>query len=265
MKQYLQLVRKVLENGERRANRTGVDTLSVFGAQTRFDLRDGFPLLTTKKVLFSAVVCELLWFLSGSTNINDGLTQHTPIWDAWADDDGELGPVYGFQWRRWGETPDEPGIDQLRNAVELIKTNPASRRIIINAWNVPDVPKMGLPPCHLLFQFNATPSGFLDIQLYQRSADLALGVPFNIASYALLLEIVARECGYVPRHFVHTFGDLHIYENHVAGLRRQLNRDPLPLPRLLLPDTAGIDNLQFSDVKLENYEHHPFIRFKVAV
>ena len=259
MKQYLELVQRVLETGETRGDRTGTGTIGVFGAQVRYDLREGFPLLTTKKVLFSAVVRELLWFLKGSTNINEDLTQHTPIWDAWADDNGDLGPIYGYQWRNWGGT----GIDQIQNAIDMIKNNPESRRIIVNAWNVADVPKMALPPCHTMFQFYVC-NGRLDCQLYQRSADIALGVPFNIASYALLLMMVAQECDLEPGVFVHTMGDAHIYSNHVEGLREQLTREPKPRPNVEIAKKP-IDELQFEDIVLKNYEHHPFIRFKIAV
>jgi thymidylate synthase len=260
MQQYLDLVRHVLEHGEERRDRTGTGTIGVFGTQTRYDLRHGFPLLTTKKVLFPAIVRELLWFLRGSTNIKDDLTQHTPIWDAWADDNGELGPIYGFQWRNWGGT----GIDQIRNAIDLVKKDPSSRRILVSAWNVADVPKMRLPPCHLLFQFYVSRERFLSCQLYQRSADIALGVPFNIASYALLTMMMAAECGLEPGDFVHTLGDAHVYKNHVEGLRIQLERKPLPLPRVVLAKKA-LDAMRFEDVELVGYEHHPFIKFPIAV
>jgi thymidylate synthase len=259
MRRYLELVRQVLDHGERRTDRTGVGTLSLFGAQTRYDLREGFPLVTTKKVLFPAVVHELLWFLRGSTNINDQLTQHTPIWDSWADASGELGPIYGYQWRNWGGQ----GIDQVQQAIDLIRTDPTSRRIIISAWNVADLPRMKLPPCHALFQFYVA-DRFLDCQLYQRSADIALGVPFNIASYALLLSMIAQECELLPRYFVHTLGDAHVYLNHVEGLRLQLSRDPHPLPRLRLAARPTLQ-LSFEDIALENYQHHPFIKFPIAV
>lgn len=259
MKQYLELVKHVLETGEKRDDRTGVGTLSVFGYQSRYDLRDGFPLVTTKKVLFDAVVRELLWFLRGSTNVNDDLAKHTPIWNAWADDDGELGPIYGYQWRNWGGL----GIDQISDAIFTLKHNPNSRRIIVSAWNVADIPMMALAPCHALFQFNAV-NGFLDCQLYQRSADIALGVPFNIASYALLMSMVAGEVGLTPRHFVHTLGDAHIYLNHVEGMRQQLERAPHKLPALRLARKPVLE-MQFGDVKLVGYEHDGFIRFPVAV
>jgi thymidylate synthase len=259
MKQYLDLVQDVLQNGERKSDRTGTGTRSVFGTQSRYDLRDGFPLLTTKKVLFSAVVRELLWFLRGSTNIYEDLTQHTPIWDAWADPEGNLGPIYGYQWRNWGGT----GIDQIQQAIDTIKHNPDSRRIIVSAWNVADLPAMRLPPCHAFFQF-AVSNGRLDLQLYQRSADLALGVPFNIASYALLLTMVAQECQLTPGVFVHTLGDAHLYENHLEGIERQLQRQPKPLPKLIVADKP-FDDLRFEDIELLNYQHDPFIRFEVAV
>ena len=259
MRQYLDLIQHILDHGEDREDRTGTGTLSVFGAQTRYDLRLGFPLLTTKKVLFAAVVRELLWFLRGSTNIHEGLTQHTPIWDAWADEKGDLGPVYGHQWRNWGGT----GIDQIRDAIERIQADPSSRRIIVSAWNVSDLPRMALPPCHLLFQFYVV-RGRLDCQLYQRSADMALGVPFNIASYALLTMMVAKECDLTPGFFVHTFGDAHVYKNHIKGLQKQLAREPLPLPQVIIADRP-LDELQFEDIELHGYQHHPFIRFKVAV
>ncbi len=259
MKQYLELVQNVLESGESRGDRTGTGTIGIFGAQVRYDLREGFPLLTTKKVLFSAIAHELLWFLKGSTNINENLTQHTPIWDAWADETGDLGPIYGYQWRNWGGT----GIDQIQGAIDQIKNNPNSRRIIVNAWNVADVPKMALPPCHTLFQFYVC-NGRLDCQLYQRSADIALGVPFNIASYALLLMMVAQECDLEPGVFVHTMGDAHVYSNHIEGLKEQLTRDPKDLPNVTIANKP-IDEIVFEDIVLQNYEHHPFIRFKIAV
>jgi thymidylate synthase len=263
MRAYLDLLRHVLDHGERRNDRTGTGTLSVFGTQTRYDLREGFPLLTTKKVLFPAVVRELVWFLKGSTNINDDLHAHTPIWDAWADENGDLGPIYGYQWRHWGKTDESPGVDQIQQVLETIKKDPTSRRIIVSAWNVTDIPKMRLPPCHALFQFYVNDRS-LDCQLYQRSADLALGVPFNIASYALLQAMIAQECELVPRHFVHTLGDAHIYLNHVEGVKTQLARDPMPLPKLVLAPKKVLD-MTFEDVSLEGYQHHPFIKFPVAV
>jgi thymidylate synthase len=295
MRPDLDLLRHVLEHGERRADRTGTGTIALFGAQTRYDLREGFPLVTTKKVLFPAVVRELLWFLRGSTNIHDDLTQHTPIWDAWADENGDLGPIYGHQWRHWGADPGDTGraaqrgpgidrrgdaagggdgsaggsgelphgIDQISAAIGAIKRDPSSRRIIVSAWNVADLPHMKLPPCHALFQFYVH-AGHLDCQLYQRSADLALGVPFNIASYALLTAMVAQECQLVPRYFVHTFGDAHIYLNHIEGVKLQLAREPLPLPRLVLANKPVLAQ-RYEDIVLEDYQHHPFIKFPVAV
>ncbi len=259
MQAYLDQIRHVLENGDKRGDRTGTGTLSVFGMQTRYDLREGFPLLTTKKVLFKAVAYELLWFLRGSTNINDGLTQHTPIWDAWADEDGELGPIYGHQWRNW----DGKGIDQIQNAIDTIKNNPNSRRILVSAWNVAEVENMALPPCHTMFQFYVS-GNRLDCQLYQRSADLALGVPFNIASYALLTEMIAHECGLTAGYFIHTIGDAHIYLNHVEGLKTQLLRQPKKLPTLRLADKT-IDEFCYEDIELLDYQHDAFIKFQVAV
>jgi thymidylate synthase len=266
MRPYLDLLRQVLTDGEARTDRTGTGTLSIFGAQSRYDLREGFPIVTTKKVLFPAVVRELLWFLRGSTNIHDDLTQHTPIWDAWADPAGELGPIYGWQLRNWGAPAGAPpgtGIDQLRDAIDLIRRDPSSRRIIVSAWNVADLPRMKLPPCHAFFQLYVS-GDWLDLQLYQRSADLALGVPFNIATYALLLAMLAQETGKRPRHFIHTLGDAHIYTNHLDGVREQLTREPLPLPTLRLADKPLFD-LRFDDIALENYRHHAFIKFPVAV
>jgi len=259
MKQYLDLIRHVLEHGEERPDRTGTGTVSIFGTQTKYDLRRGFPLLTTKKVLFSAIARELLWFLRGSTNINDDLTQHTPIWDAWAKEDGELGPIYGYQWRNWGGQ----GIDQIERAIHLIQNEPHSRRIIVNAWNVGDLDKMALPPCHVMFQFYVV-AGRLDCQLYQRSADLALGVPFNIASYALLMQMVAQQTELTPGVFTHTIGDAHIYQNHIAGLRKQLERDPFELPRVSIA-SKPLDELTFDDIELQGYQHHKFIKFPIAV
>jgi thymidylate synthase len=256
MRPYLDLLQHVLDHGERRTDRTGTGTISLFGAQSRYDLRDGFPLVTTKKVLFPAVVRELLWFLRGATNIKDGLTEHTPIWDAWADEHGELGPIDGYQWRHWGG-------DQIKTAIDTIKRDPMSRRIIVSAWNVEDLPKMRLPPCHAFFQFYVQ-NEWLDCQLYQRSADLALGVPFNIASYALLMSMIAQECGIRPRFFIHTLGDAHIYLNHVEGVKIQLAREPLPLPRLVLANKPTLE-LAFEDIALEGYQHHAFIKFPIAV
>jgi len=270
MKQYLTLVRHILDHGEEKQDRTGTGTISVFGYQCKYDLRQGFPLLTTKKVLFDALVYELLWFLKGSTNINDDLKGHTPIWNAWARPDGELGPIYGYQWRKWekfvpveGQLYRKEYIDQIQNALHLIKTNPDSRRIIVSAWNVADIDKMALPPCHAFIQFYVV-NGRLDCQLYQRSADVALGVPFNIASYALLMTMVAQECNLVPGIFVHTLGDAHIYLNHIEGLKTQLERTPSILPRLELPKKKVLE-YKFEDFKLVGYQPAAFIKFPIAV
>lgn len=271
MHQYLELVREILNHGEQREDRTGTGTISLFGMQSKYDLREGFPLLTTKKVLFNSVLRELLWFLAGSTNINDNLTQHTPIWDAWADESGELGPIYGYQWRRWPkyELDERSGlyrrdhVDQIEQVLQAIKNDPTSRRLIVSAWNVSDLDKMALPPCHAFFQFYVI-NGRLDCQLYQRSADMALGVPFNIASYALLMMMVAQECGLTPGIFTHTLGDAHIYLNHVDGLRAQLQREPKQRPRLEIASKPFWE-LKFEDFELLNYEPHPFIKFPIAV
>lgn len=271
MKQYLDLVAKILAEGERREDRTGTGTISLFGLQTKYDLRLGFPLLTTKKVLFSGILRELLWFLRGSTNINDGLTEYTPIWDAWADANGDLGPIYGYQWRNWPKYTLDPSsgqyevshIDQIQQAIALLKNNPHSRRIIISAWNVADIDKMALPPCHMIFQFYVI-NGRLDCQLYQRSADIALGVPFNIASYSLLMMIFAQECNLTPGIFTHTLGDAHIYLNHMEGLKLQLTREPGPLPTVEIANKPMLA-LSFEDFKLHNYVHQGFIKFPIAV
>ncbi len=271
MRQYLELVAQVLHEGEEKKDRTGTGTRSVFGVQKKYDLREGFPLLTTKKVLFSAVVRELLWFLKGSTNINDGLKEYTPIWNAWADEHGELGPIYGYQWRKWEKFVWEESrgayhkeyVDQITRAIEMIKKNPDSRRIIVSAWNVADIDRMALPPCHAFFQFYVI-NGRLDCQLYQRSADIALGVPFNIASYSLLLMMVAQECGLIPGIFVHTIGDAHIYLNHIDGLKEQLARTPKPLPQVTIAPKPVLE-IEFEDVVLANYVHDPFIKFPIAV
>ena len=262
MEQYLSLIKKILNEGELKADRTGTGTISIFGTQTKYDLRKGFPLVTTKKTLFDACLRELLWFLKGSTNINENLTQHTPIWDAWADENGELGPIYGYQWRSWKNTEGK-SIDQIHNVIEQIKQNPDSRRLIVNAWNVGDLPHMALPPCHLLFQFYVV-NQRLDCQLYQRSADIALGVPFNIASYSLLMIMIAQECHLTPGIFTHTIGDAHIYQNHVENLKEQLTRKPKKRP-IVAVQKKPFCELAFEDFELQNYEHHPFIKFKVSV
>jgi len=268
MKSYHDLVRHILDTGEMRTDRTGTGTLSVFGYQLRHDLREGFPLLTTKKVYFSSVLKELLWFIKGATNINDGLD--CKIWDAWAKEDGSLGPIYGYQWRRWETfSADEAGVyqkghvDQLKNAIEMIKTSPDSRRIIVTAWNVADIDRMALPPCHTFFQFYVC-NGCLDLQLYQRSADVAVGVPFNIASYALLLKMVAQECGLTARYFVHTFGDAHLYLTHLDGVREQLTRTPVSLPEVRISDKPFFE-LEFGDFELVGYAPADFIRFPISV
>ncbi len=271
MKEYLELVRKILNEGEKREDRTGTGTISLFGLQTKYDLSKGFPLLTTKKVNFNGVLRELLWFLRGKTNINDQLTQHTPIWDAWADKNGELGPIYGYQWRHWPKysVNSQTGqyevshIDQIARVIDLLKKDPLSRRIIVNAWNVSDLEAMALPPCHLLFQFYVC-NGRLDCQLYQRSADIALGVPFNIASYSLLMIMLAQECHLTPGIFTHTLGDAHIYLNHIEGLKLQLDRTPGPLPTIEIAKKPFFD-LTFEDFQLINYCHQAFIKFPVAV
>lgn len=271
MKQYLSLVQDILENGITKTDRTGTGTISIFGAQRKYDLREGFPLVTTKKLNFKNILRELFWFLRGSTNIYDDLTQHTPIWDAWADENGDLGPIYGYQWRKWEKFDwDEKKqqyrkthIDQIQNCIDLIKNKPDSRRIIVSAWNVADIDKMKLPPCHLLFQFNVM-GDRLDLQLYQRSADVALGVPYNIASYSALLAMMAQECDLVPGIFVHTLGDAHIYKNHVEGLKEQLTRTPKKLPILHLTKKPFWD-ITIDDFELEDYKHDAFIKFPVAV
>lgn len=270
MKKYLDLVKYVLENGEVKDDRTGTGTISVFGYQNRYDLRDGFPMVTTKKVRFDAILRELLWFLKGSSNINDGLKEYTPIWNAWADENGDLGPVYGYQWIKWDRfTKKDNGecevehVNQISEAINTIKNNPKSRRIIVSAWNVSDLPKMALMPCHAFFQLNVV-NGFLDLQLYQRSADVALGVPYNIASYSILLMMLAKECNLTARHFIHTFGDTHIYSNHIDGLKTQIKRSPKKLPELKIADKTFWD-LEFEDFELVGYEHDKFIKFPIAV
>jgi len=261
---YLDLLRDVLANGVDSENRTGVGARGVFGRQIRCDLADGFPLLTTKKVHFKSIAVELLWFVKGLTNVRWLQERGVTIWDEWADEDGELGPVYGKQWRRW-EAPDGRVIDQLANVVEQIKTNPQSRRLVVSAWNPAEVDAMALPPCHTLFQFHVA-NGRLSLQLYQRSADLLLGVPFNIASYALLLAMVAQATGLEAGEFVHSFGDAHIYENHMDQVAEQLSRTPRSLPRLVLnPEVTDLFAFEYEDIAIEGYDPHPRIPAPVAV
>jgi thymidylate synthase len=264
MRQYHDLLRLVLEKGAPREDRTGTGTLSVFGAQARFDLREKFPLLTTKKLHLKSILHELLWFLRGDTNVRSLNEKGVTIWDEWADEQGELGPVYGAQWTRW-RGPDGTVINQIDNVVAEIKRNPQSRRLIVSAWNVADVEKMALPPCHVLFQFYVR-DGELSCQLYQRSADLFLGVPFNIASYSLLTMMIAQVCDLRPGEFVHTFGDLHLYQNHLDQAREQLSREVRPLPRVQLnPAVKNIYDFQFEDFTLSEYDPHPAIKAPIAV
>jgi thymidylate synthase len=301
MIQYLDLLRHVLEHGKFKADRTGTGTYSVFGAQTRFDLRPSFPVLTTKKLHLRSIIYELLWFLRGDRNVRYLQENKVTIWDEWADEKGDLGPVYGKQWRNWVKTQSRPrkapdstssqatlfdlgesngetmvtpagprvrskhGIDQIATVIEQIKKNPDSRRLIVSAWNVADIDSMALPPCHALFQFYVS-EGELSCQLYQRSADIFLGVPFNIASYALLTLMVAQVCGLKPGDFVHTFGDLHLYANHVEQAKLQLSREPRPMPQMKLnPAVKNIDRFKFEDFELVNYDPHPGIKAPIAV
>ena len=264
MQVYLDFLRHVLDHGVRKTDRTGTGTVSVFGYQMRFDLSQGFPLVTTKKIHTKSVVHELLWFLRGDTNIAYLKDNGVSIWDEWADGEGNLGPVYGYQWRSW-PTPDGKHIDQISDLIRQLKTNPDSRRLIVSAWNVADIPNMKLPPCHAFFQFYVA-EGKLSCQLYQRSADIFLGVPFNIASYALLTHMVAQVCGLVPGEFIHSFGDAHIYLNHLDQVQTQLSRDPLPLPTLSLnPAVENIFDFRYEDISIENYVCHPAIKAPVAV
>ena len=264
MKQYLDLCQRVLKEGTEKHDRTGTGTISVFGHQMRFNLEEGFPLLTTKKLHLKSIIHELLWFLNGDTNIKYLQDNGVRIWNEWADENGELGPVYGHQWRSW---PDYQGghIDQITQLVEQIKKNPDSRRHIVSAWNVAEVNNMALPPCHTLFQFYVA-DGKLSLQLYQRSADIFLGVPFNIASYALLLQMMAQVTGLKAGDFVHTFGDAHIYLNHIEQIKLQLTRDPRPLPKMVInPDVKNIFDFKFEDFVLQDYDPHPHIKGVVAV
>lgn len=282
MQQYLSLVQEILDKGEQKSDRTGTGTISLFGAQKKYDLREGFPLVTTKKVMIRSVLKELLWFLRGSTNINDGLD--CGIWDEWASKEGDIGPLYGYQWTKWEKFEPVNGekamsvhekldkdeaiykkthINQIQEAIDLIKKDPDSRRILVSAWNVSDLKKMALYPCHAFFQFYVV-NGRLDCQLYQRSADTALGVPFNIASYAALMMMIAHECDLTPGIFTHTIGDAHIYLNHVEGIKEQLSRKPFPLPQLKIAKKPFWE-ITYEDFELVNYEHHPFIKFPIAV
>jgi thymidylate synthase len=264
MQQYLDLMRHVLEHGARKEDRTGTGTLSVFGHQMRFDLRQGFPLLTTKKLHLRSIIHELLWFLKGETNVKYLHDNKVTIWDEWAGEDGDLGPIYGYQWRSWS-TADGRHIDQIRQAIDQIKNNPDSRRIIVSAWNVGEIDKMALPPCHAFFQFYVA-DGHLSCQLYQRSADIFLGVPFNIASYALLLMMVAQVTGLKPGDFVHTLGDAHLYSNHLEQAREQLSRTPRKLPTMHLnPARTAIEDFVFDDFELRDYDPLPHIKAAVAV
>jgi len=264
MKQYLDLMHTILEEGHYKADRTGTGTYSIFGYQMRFDLQKGFPLLTTKKLHLRSIIYELLWFLRGDTNIQYLHDHNVTIWDEWADENGNLGPVYGKQWRSW-VAPDGRVIDQITSLIDQIMRNPDSRRLIVSAWNPADVDQMALPPCHTMFQFYVS-NGELSCQLYQRSADVFLGVPFNIASYALLTMMVAQVCGLRAKDFVHTFGDAHIYSNHVEQAKLQLSREPRPLPQMRInPAVNSIFDFQYEDFTLENYDPHPHIKAEVAV
>ena len=264
MQAYLDLIRHILDNGARKDDRTGTGTISAFGYQMRYDLNAGFPMVTTKKLHLKSIIHELLWFLKGETNI-EYLKEHgVNIWDAWADEDGELGPVYGKQWRRW-EAKDGRVIDQIDAAIELIGRDPASRRIIVSAWNVGELSEMALQPCHAFFQFYVN-EGRLSCQLYQRSADVFLGIPFNIASYALLTHMMAQVCGLAVGDFVHTIGDAHLYTNHLQQAKLQVSRTPLGLPTLHLnPDITNIDDFTYEDIEVRGYEHHPHIAAPISV
>ena len=264
MRQYLDLLNRILREGTPKSDRTGTGTVSVFGHQMRFDLADGFPLLTTKKLHLKSIIHELLWFLAGDTNVRYLQDNGVRIWNEWADEDGDLGHIYGYQWRSW-PAYDGGFIDQISEVVNTIRTNPDSRRIIVSAWNVADLGRMNLPPCHVLFQFYVA-DGRLSLQLYQRSADSFLGVPFNIASYALLLQMMAQVTGLKPGEFIHTLGDAHIYNNHLEQVRLQLTREPRPLPRMVInPDVKDIFGFKYDDFRLEGYDPHPHIPGKVSV
>ncbi|MBD8487202.1 thymidylate synthase [Echinicola sp. CAU 1574] len=264
MKQYHQLLQHILDNGVQKGDRTGTGTISVFGYQMRFDLQEGFPLVTTKKCHLKSIIHELLWFLKGDSNIGYLKENKVSIWDEWADENGDLGPVYGYQWRHW---PDGKGgeIDQIKNLIQQIKNNPNSRRLLVSAWNVADVDNMALPPCHTIFQFYVA-EGKLSCQLYQRSADVFLGVPFNIASYALFTMMIAQVCDLEPGEFIHTFGDTHLYSNHIEQTKLQLSRDCRPLPTMKInPEVKDIFSFKYGDFELLNYDPHPHIKAPVAV
>lgn len=262
MKQYLELLKDIMENGQDGENRTGEMARKVFGRQKRFDLQEGFPLVTTKKMFLKGIIYELLWFLQGNTNIKYLLDNNVHIWDEWADENGDLGPVYGHQWRDW----NSDGIDQIKDVIDRIKKDPTDRRLIITAWNPSQIGQMALAPCHCLFQFDVTPDGKLNCQLYQRSCDMFLGVPFNIASYALLTMMIAQVCGLKAGEFVHTYGNAHIYHNHFEQVKEQLSRTPYPLPQMKInPSVKNIDDFRFEDFELVNYQYHPALKGEVAV
>lgn len=264
MQQYLKLLQHILDNGTEKNDRTGTGTISVFGYQMRFDLQEGFPMVTTKKLHLKSIIYELLWFLKGDTNIQYLKEHNVSIWDEWANEKGDLGPVYGHQWRSWTGA-DGKTYDQIKDVLHQIKNNPDSRRMIVNAWNVADLPKMALSPCHALFQFYVA-QGKLSCQLYQRSADVFLGVPFNIASYALLTMMMAQVCGLEPGEFIHTFGDVHLYNNHIEQAKLQLTREPFPLPQMKInKEVKDLFGFTYEDFTLENYQSHPHIKAPVAV
>ena len=262
MKQYLDVLKDIMENGQDANNRTGIYARKVFGRQMRFDLSEGFPLVTTKKTYLRAIIHELIWLLSGNTNIKYLHDNNVTIWDEWADENGDLGPVYGHQWRNF----NSQGIDQIKDVIERIKKNPQDRRLIVSAWNPAQIEEMALPPCHAFFQFDVTPDGKLNCMLYQRSCDMFLGVPFNIASYSLLTMMIAQVCGLKPGEFVHTLGNAHIYSNHFDQVNLQLSREPYPLPKMKIsPEVKNIDDFKYEDFELVDYQCHPTIKGDVAV